>query len=72
MYFGWDETGLPAYSLGYIYLPALAVIALASVTMAPVGARAAHRMPVARLKRIFAMVLYCLAAYMLWKSAATA
>jgi uncharacterized membrane protein YfcA len=71
MYFGWNETGLPAYSLGYIYLPALAVIALASVTMAPVGARAAHRMPVARLKRIFAMVLYCLAAYMLWKSAAT-
>lgn len=71
IYFGWNETGLPPYSLGYIYVPALAVIALASVAMAPVGARAAHRMPVARLKRIFAMVLYCLAGYMLWKGIST-
>lgn len=69
IYFGWNEPGLPAWSLGYIYLPALLVIALASVTMAPVGARAAHRMPVVKLKRIFAMVLYCLSAYMLWKAA---
>ena len=72
MYFGWHEPGLPAYSFGYIYLPALLVIAIASVTMAPVGARAAHRMPVAKLKRIFAMVLYCLSAYMLWKAYSTA
>jgi uncharacterized membrane protein YfcA len=71
IYFGWNETGLPPYSLGYIYVPALAVIALASVAMAPVGARAAHRMPVARLKRIFALVLYCLAGYMLWKGVST-
>ena len=70
MYFGWNEPGLPAYSLGYIYLPALLVIALTSVTMAPVGARAAHRMPVHKLKRIFAMVLYCLSAYMLWRAVA--
>lgn len=67
VYFGWNEPGLPAWSFGYIYVPALAVIALASVTMAPLGARAAHRMPVQRLKRIFAMILYALAAYMLWK-----
>ncbi len=69
MVFGWNEPDLPAWSLGYIYLPALLVIAVASVTMAPVGARAAHRMPVLKLKRIFAMVLYCLAGYMLWKAA---
>ncbi len=68
VYFGWKAPGLPPGSLGYIYVPALAVIALASVTMAPLGARAAHRMPVAGLKRIFAIVLYALAAYMLWKS----
>ncbi|MFP5393595.1 MAG: sulfite exporter TauE/SafE family protein [Gammaproteobacteria bacterium] len=67
VYYGWGEAGLPAWSLGYIYLPALAVIALASVTMAPVGARVAHRMPVQKLKRIFAFVLYALAGYMLWK-----
>jgi uncharacterized protein len=32
---------------GYLYLPALAIIALASVTMAPLGARVAHRTDVA-------------------------
>lgn len=68
VYFGWNAPGLPAGSLGYIYVPALAVIALASVTMAPLGARAAHRMAVAPLKRIFAGVLYALAGYMLWKA----
>ncbi|MFD2366558.1 sulfite exporter TauE/SafE family protein [Pseudoduganella sp. GCM10020061] len=65
--YGWNEPGLPAYSLGFIYLPALFVIALASVTFAPLGARAAHRMPVQKLKRIFAMLLYALAAYMAWR-----
>ncbi|RJG25422.1 sulfite exporter TauE/SafE family protein [Massilia cavernae] len=70
VYYGWGEANLPAYSLGYIYVPALVVIAAASVTMAPVGARTAHRMPVAALKRILAVILYALAAYMLWKAAA--
>ncbi len=58
---------LPAHSLGYIWLPALGVIACCSVLTAPLGARMAHRLPVAKLKKIFAVVLYCLAAYMLWK-----
>jgi len=68
IYFGWHEPGLPHYSLGFIYLPALALIAAASVTMAPLGARMAHRMPVRRLQKIFAVILYALAAYMLWKA----
>lgn len=68
IYFGWGEAGLPPYSLGFIYLPALVVIAAASVSMAPLGARAAHRMPVRQLKRIFAFILYALAGYMLWKA----
>jgi uncharacterized protein len=72
MYFGWNEPGLPAWSLGYIYVPALLVIAAASVLMAPVGARMAHRMPVVKLKRIFALILYSLSAYMLVKAANTA
>jgi uncharacterized membrane protein YfcA len=68
IYFGWDEPGLPAWSLGFIYVPALLVIVTTSVTMAPLGARMAHRMPVLRLKKIFAVLLYALAAYMLWKA----
>jgi uncharacterized membrane protein YfcA len=67
IYWGWGAPGLPAYSLGFIYVPALVVIAAASMTMAPLGARAAHRMPVQKLKRVFALVLYALAAYMLFK-----
>ncbi|MFN3791337.1 sulfite exporter TauE/SafE family protein [Massilia sp.] len=68
IWFGWGEAGLPDYSLGFIYLPALAIIVLASVTMAPVGARTAHKMPVRRLQKVFAVILYLLAAYMFWKA----
>ena len=64
---GWGVAGLPPYSFGFVYLPALAVIAAASMLAAPFGARAAHRLPVAQLKKIFAAILYLLAAYMLWK-----
>lgn len=68
IYFGWGEPGLPAWSLGFVYLPALAIIVLASVIMAPIGASAAHKMPVRQLQRIFAVILYALAAYMFWKA----
>jgi uncharacterized protein len=59
--------GLPAASLGYVWLPGLAVIACCSVLTAPLGAKMAHRLPVAQLKRIFAIILYALGAYMLSK-----
>ena len=64
---GTGLTDLPAYSLGYVWLPGLAVIASCSVSTAPWGARMAHQLPVAKLKKVFAVVLYALAAYMLWK-----
>lgn len=64
---GQGVQGLPAGSFGYVYLPALAVIAVASVLMAPVGVKAAHALPVKSLKRVFAGILYVLAAYMLYK-----
>jgi uncharacterized membrane protein YfcA len=58
---------LPPYSLGYIWLPALLVIASCSITTAPLGASAAHKLPVKRLKKAFAAILYLLAAYMLYR-----
>lgn len=64
---GWSVTGLPPYSFGYIWLPALFVIVIFSVTTAPLGAAAAHQLPVRRLKRVFAMMLYMLASYMLYR-----
>ena len=68
IYFGMNEPGLPPGSLGFIYLPALLVISFASVFTAPYGAKTAHALPVKSLKKVFAIVLYALAAYMLYKA----
>lgn len=68
VYFGMKEQGLPSGSLGFIYLPALLVISLASVTTAPLGARTAHNLPVKTLKKIFALILFSLSAYMFYKA----
>jgi uncharacterized membrane protein YfcA len=57
--------GLPPWSLGYVYLPGLAFVVAAGILAAPLGARVAHRLPVARLRVIFAFVMYVLAARML-------
>ena len=64
---GWRGAGLPPYSLGYVYLPALLGVALASVALAPAGAAVAHRTPGKTLKRVFALVLFALATTMLIK-----
>ncbi|HEY2925325.1 sulfite exporter TauE/SafE family protein [Piscinibacter sp.] len=65
---GWSLHDMPPGALGFIYLPALLVISLASVTTAPLGARSAHSLDVGQLKRVFAGLLYALAAYMLYKA----
>jgi uncharacterized protein len=65
---GARQEGLPAYTLGYIYLPALAGIVVASMLVAPLGATLAHRWPVLKLRRAFALLLFGIAAYMLWKA----
>lgn len=58
--------GLPVGSLGFVHLPALFAIAAMSVLAAPWGARLTHSLPVARLRRIFAGVLYLLGLRMAW------
>lgn len=47
-------SGLPPGSLGFVYLPAVAGIALASILVAPQGVRLAHALSGAALKRVFA------------------
>jgi len=54
---GSQSSGLPDWSLGYIYLPALLGIALLSVPFAKVGANLAYRLPQLLLKRLFALLL---------------
>jgi uncharacterized membrane protein YfcA len=65
---GLRQADLPAWSLGYVYVPAMATIIVASVLVAPVGASVAHRWSAAKLRRAFAALLYTLGAYMFWKA----
>ncbi|WJV54064.1 sulfite exporter TauE/SafE family protein [Pectobacteriaceae bacterium CE70] len=62
---GWSASGLPAYSLGYVSLPAVVLISAVSFFTAPVGARLAHRLPVATLRKVFAGLLVLLSLKML-------
>jgi uncharacterized membrane protein YfcA len=62
---GWGAPGLPDLTVGFIYLPALVLVAGVSSFTAPVGARLAHKLPVATLKKVFAGVLVALSAKML-------
>ena len=60
--------GMPAGSLGYVYLPAVLCVAGLSVFFAPVGARLAHTLPVKKIKRIFAILLTFIAVSMIYKA----
>lgn len=62
---GLAVNNLPAYSVGFVYLPALGAIVAASILTAPLGAKLAHRLPVKKLKKIFAVLLYTLGVRML-------
>ncbi|WP_419784994.1 sulfite exporter TauE/SafE family protein [Pseudodesulfovibrio sp.] len=65
---GLGVTGIPGPHIGYIYLPAFLGIIVMSVITAPYGAKLAHSLPVAKLKRIFAILLYLVATRMLWSA----
>ncbi len=65
---GWNVPPALPGAFGYLYLPALLVVSLASVMLAPWGARVAQRIDVRHLKRIFAFFLLLLAASMLQRA----
>lgn len=67
IYSGWGKQGLPDYTLGFVYLPALLILATIGAVMAPIGVKYSHRMPTRILKRFFAVLLYAQALYMLWQ-----
>ncbi|GAW65996.1 membrane protein [Geoanaerobacter pelophilus] len=56
---------LPQYSLGFVYLPALAGISATSMMTAPFGAKLAHTLPIDLLKKIFALLLVVMGTKML-------
>ncbi|MEO8007121.1 MAG: sulfite exporter TauE/SafE family protein [Betaproteobacteria bacterium] len=63
---GLGKDHLPPLSIGYVYLPALVGIVIGTFITVPRGARMAHTIPVTRLKKIFAVILFILATRMLW------
>lgn len=62
---GLGVASLPEYSAGFIFLPALGGIVLLSILTAPYGARLAHTLPVARIKKCFAALLLIVGTKML-------
>lgn len=64
---GLGRPDLPAGAWGFVYVPGLISIALGSMLTAPLGARAAHGMDIAPLKKIFALFLYLMAGYFLFR-----
>ncbi len=65
---GWSLPPTLPGAVGYLYLPALAIVAAASMSLAPLGARVAQRINVLALKRLFAVMLLALAASMLHRA----
>lgn len=63
---GWGREGLPAGATGFVYWPAVLVILLASIPVAPLGARLAHGLPLAVLRRLFALLLLAVAFRLFW------
>ena len=62
---GWNEPGLPPFSLGYVSLGAL-LIAPLGVIAAPWGVRTAHGISKRKLELAFAAFIACVVARFLW------
>ncbi|MFZ2542395.1 MAG: sulfite exporter TauE/SafE family protein [Gallionella sp.] len=59
---------LPQYTLGFVHLPALFLLATGSMLTTPLGAKATHRLPLKILRMAFALLLLVLATKMLWNA----
>ena len=62
---GWDNTSIENYTFGFVYLPAVLSISVMSYFTAPYGASLANKLPVTKLKKIFALLLSILSIKML-------
>ena len=62
---GLGVPNLPAYSIGYVNLPAWFLLAITSVGMAQVGAITAHKLPAKQLRYIFIAVMFYMGLKML-------
>ncbi len=65
---GWNMADPPPWSLGYVYLPALAIMALAGAVCAPLGVRLAGRVNDRWLRNLLSVVIVCAALVIAWPS----
>ena len=65
---GLGVEGRPEFSLGYVNLLGFAIIASMSFAIAPLGVKAAHRLPQKNLRRLFGLCLFLIALNMLRKA----
>ncbi|MBP1040708.1 sulfite exporter TauE/SafE family protein [Vagococcus sp. BWB3-3] len=63
---GLSYPNLPPYSLGFIHLPTVAIISIASVPMSKVGVKLMLRLSDNNIKRYFALFLIALSLYMIF------
>lgn len=56
------------HAIGYVYLPALIPIAIACVVFAPLGVHVAHRTSSQRFRRAFGILMYLVAARMVYSA----
>jgi len=63
---GWSHVAPIPFTYGFINLPAVLVISITSFFTAPIGANLTQKLPVATLKKIFALLLATLSLKMLW------
>jgi uncharacterized membrane protein YfcA len=66
MILGIGSPNLPAWSLGYVYLPAFFGIGVGGILTAPLGARLANKLPAQQLKRYFAALIFVMAIKLMW------
>jgi len=64
---GWGTPGMPNYSIGFVYLPAVLGITITSFFTSKLGANMTNRLPVSTLKKGFAAFLIVVAINMLLK-----
>lgn len=65
LWHGWGAYSTDSYLYGFIYMPAVVLISLTSIVTAPLGVSYAYRLPVVKIKKIFAFLLFALSAKML-------
>ena len=64
--YGWNQTNINDYYLGFVYLPAFVGISITSVLFAPIGVRVAYRLPISRVRQIFALFLFLVVVKMIY------